>query len=177
MTTNSNAGSPLVAILMGSASDADKLVGAREVLTKLGIAFEVTVTSAHRSPARTVDYVRSAEERGVRLFIAAAGGAAHLAGVVAAHTLKPVIGVPVDSTPLAGFDALLSTVQMPPGIPVATVAVGDMGARNAAYLAARILGLGDATIAATLVTERDRLEASVVDGDRKVKAAWAAAKT
>lgn len=177
MTSSTTSASPLVAILMGSASDADKLTGARDVLQKLGIAFEVTVTSAHRSPARTVDYVRSAEERGVRVFIAAAGGAAHLAGVVAAHTLKPVIGVPVDSTPLAGFDALLSTVQMPPGIPVATVAVGDMGARNAAYLAARILGLGDAAIAATLVTERDRLEASVVEGDRKVKSAWATAKT
>ena len=173
MTSNS-AAAPVVAILMGSASDADKLLGAREVLSKLAIPFEVTVTSAHRSPARTVDYVRDAEARGVKLFIAAAGGAAHLAGVVAAHTLKPVIGVPVDSTPLAGFDALLSTVQMPPGIPVATVAVGDMGARNAAYLAARILGLGSDEVTATLAKERDRLESSVVEGDKKVKAAWAA---
>ena len=173
MTSNS-AAAPVVAILMGSASDADKLLGAREVLSKLAIPFEVTVTSAHRSPARTVDYVRDAEARGVKLFIAAAGGAAHLAGVVAAHTLKPVIGVPVDSTPLAGFDALLSTVQMPPGIPVATVAVGDMGARNAAYLAARILGLGSDEVTATLAKERDRLESSVIEGDKKVKAAWAA---
>lgn len=173
MSTKTDA-APVVAILMGSASDADKLLGAREVLNKLAIPFEVTVTSAHRSPARTVDYVRDAEARGVKLFIAAAGGAAHLAGVVAAHTLKPVIGVPVDSTPLAGFDALLSTVQMPPGIPVATVAVGDMGARNAAYLAARILGLGSDDVTATLAKERDRLEASVVEGDKKVKAAWAA---
>lgn len=173
MSTKTDA-APVVAILMGSASDADKLLGAREVLSKLAIPFEVTVTSAHRSPARTVDYVRDAEARGVKLFIAAAGGAAHLAGVVAAHTLKPVIGVPVDSTPLAGFDALLSTVQMPPGIPVATVAVGDMGARNAAYLAARILGLGSDEVTATLAKERDRLEASVVEGDKKVKAAWAA---
>ncbi len=173
---SSSATAPQVAILMGSASDADKLIGARDVLQKLSIPFEVTVTSAHRSPERTTSYVRDAEARGVRVFIAAAGGAAHLAGVVAAHTLKPVIGVPVDSTPLAGFDALLSTVQMPPGIPVATVAVGDMGARNAAYLAARILGISSESITATLVEERKRLETSVIEGDKKVKAAWSASK-
>lgn len=137
--------SPLVAILTGSPNDVPKVAKAQEALAQLGVASELRVLSAHRTPELTVDYVRDAESRGVQVFIACAGMANHLAGVVAAHTLRPVIGVPLASGALSGFDALLSTVQMPPGIPVATVAVD--GARNAGLLAARILALHDADLA------------------------------
>ncbi|HEV8239452.1 MAG TPA: 5-(carboxyamino)imidazole ribonucleotide mutase [Thermoanaerobaculia bacterium] len=136
--------SPLVAILTGSPNDVPKVAKAQEALTQLGVPSELRVLSAHRTPEMTVDYVRDAEARGVQVFIACAGMANHLAGVVAAHTLRPVIGVPLASGALSGFDALLSTVQMPPGIPVATVAVD--GARNAGLLAARILALHDADL-------------------------------
>ncbi|HET9767733.1 MAG TPA: 5-(carboxyamino)imidazole ribonucleotide mutase [Thermoanaerobaculia bacterium] len=142
--------SPLVAILTGSPNDVPKVVKAQEALTQLGVASELRVLSAHRTPELTVDYVRDAESRGVQVFIACAGMANHLAGVVAAHTLRPVIGVPLASGALSGFDALLSTVQMPPGIPVATVAVD--GARNAGLLAARILALHDADLARRIKT-------------------------
>jgi 5-(carboxyamino)imidazole ribonucleotide mutase len=128
-----------VLILMGSASDWKHLRGAVEVLEGLGVSFEVHVSSAHRTPERTVDLVRKAEAGGCRVFICAAGMAAHLAGVVAAHTVRPVLGVPLPGGVLDGVDALLSTVQMPGGIPVATFAVGSAGARNAAFFAAQII--------------------------------------
>jgi 5-(carboxyamino)imidazole ribonucleotide mutase len=153
---------PLVAILTGSPNDVPKVGKAQEALAQLGVGSELRVLSAHRTPEMTVDYVRDAEARGVRVFIACAGMANHLAGVVAAHTLRPVIGVPLASGPLGGFDALLSTVQMPPGVPVATVAVD--GARNAGLLAARILALDDAQLAsrlaAGLAEERSRYSAT-----------------
>ena len=136
-----------VLILMGSDSDAPIMKGAADVLGELGISCEMTVASAHRSPARVQRLVADAPGRGVQVFIVGSGAAAHLAGVVAAHTARPVIGVPIDSSPLAGFDALLSTVQMPPGVPVATVAVGKAGATNAGVLAAQILALADADLA------------------------------
>ena len=144
-----------VAILMGSSSDWPVMQATTEVLADLGVEYEVRVTSAHRTPAATMDYVQTATERGCAVFICAAGLAAHLAGAVAAHTVRPVIGVPVDAGPLSGFDALLSTVQMPGGIPVATVAVGKAGAKNAGYLAAQILAVGDASLAASLKGERE----------------------
>ena len=153
---------PLVAILTGSPNDVAKVAKAQEALDQLGVPSELRVLSAHRTPEMTVRYVRDAEERGVRVFVACAGMANHLAGVVAAHTLRPVIGVPLAAGPLGGFDALLSTVQMPPGVPVATVAVD--GARNAGLLAARILALGDEAlagrIAAGLEAERARYSAT-----------------
>ena len=124
------------------------------MLDTLGIKFEVRVTSAHRTPQGTAEYVDDAEDRGCRVFICAAGMAAHLAGAVAAHTQRPVIGVPIDSGPLQGFDALLSTVQMPGGIPVATVAVGKAGAKNAAYLAAQMLAISNDDLHKVVVADR-----------------------
>lgn len=147
---------PFVAILMGSESDWPVMQAAAETLSKLEIDHEVRITSAHRTPAATAEYVADAAGRGCSVFICGAGMAAHLAGAVAAHTVRPVIGVPIDSGPLAGFDALLSTAQMPGGIPVATVAVGKAGARNAGYLAAQMLSLADPAIAERL--EADRAE-------------------
>ena len=146
-----------VLILMGSDSDAPIMKGAADVLRELGVSCEMTVASAHRSPARVQRLLAEAPARGVQVFIVGAGAAAHLAGMVAAHTAKPVIGVPIDSSPLLGLDALLSTVQMPPGVPVATVAVGKSGATNAGVLAAQILALGDTALAARLDTYKARL--------------------
>lgn len=143
-----------VAILMGSDSDYDIMSGAAEVLKNLSVPFEVRVTSAHRTPAATQSYVQDAEARGCQIFIAGAGMAAHLAGAVAAHTTKVVLGVPINSGPLQGFDALLSTVQMPAGIPVGTLAVGSAGARNAGFLAAQILALANADLGARILNER-----------------------
>ncbi len=145
-----------VAILMGSESDWPVMKAAAETLSKLEIEHEVRITSAHRTPSATADYVADAAGRGCAVFICGAGMAAHLAGAVAAHTVRPVIGVPIDSGPLSGFDALLSTAQMPGGIPVATVAVGKAGARNAGYLAAQMLSLADETLGERL--EADRAE-------------------
>jgi len=139
MIESNSQANPEVLILMGSASDWKHLRGAVEVLDGLGVSFEIHVSSAHRTPERTVDLVRSAEAGGCRVFICAAGMAAHLAGVVAAHTVRPVLGVPLPGGVLDGVDALLSTVQMPGGIPVATFAVGSAGARNAAFFAAQII--------------------------------------
>jgi len=150
-----------VLILMGSDSDAPIMKGAADVLRELGVSCEMTVASAHRSPARVQRLLAEAPERGVQVFIVGAGAAAHLAGMVAAHTAKPVIGVPIDSSPLLGLDALLSTVQMPPGVPVATVAVGKAGAVNAGVLAAQILALGDTALAARLDTYKARLAEKV----------------
>ena len=147
---------PFVAILMGSESDWPVMQAAAETLSALEIDHEVRITSAHRTPQATAEYVTDAERRGCSAFICGAGMAAHLAGAVAAHTVKPVIGVPIDNGPLAGFDALLSTVQMPGGIPVATVAVGKAGARNAGYLAAQMLSLADAAITDRLNADRAR---------------------
>jgi len=145
---------PFVAIRRGSDSDRPVMQGTLDTLSNLGVAWEVKISSAHRTPAATMEFVVGAEARGCKVFICAAGLAAHLAGNVAAHTTLPVIGVPMDGGPLNGFDALLSTVQMPGGIPVATVAIGKAGAKNAAYLAAQMLALSDAALAQKLKDER-----------------------
>ena len=150
-----------VLILMGSDSDAPVMAAAGEVLTELGIAWEMTVASAHRSPERVTRLVAEAPGRGVRVFIVGAGAAAHLAGVVAAHTTLPVIGVPVDSSALNGLDALLSTVQMPPGVPVATVAIGKSGATNAGVLAAQMMALADPGLEARVRAYKAGLAAKV----------------
>ena len=136
-----------VLILMGSDSDASIMKSAVEMLDQFGISNEMTVASAHRSPARVLRLVEEADGRGVQVFIVGAGAAAHLAGVVAAHTTKPVIGVPIDATALSGMDALLATVQMPPGVPVATMAIGKGGATNAAVLTAQILAVSEPAVA------------------------------
>jgi len=146
---------PFVAILMGSDSDLPAMQSTIDTLKKFNIRCEVKISSAHRTPARTHAYVKDADERGCAVFIAAAGLAAHLAGTVAGLTVKPVIGVPMDGGPLNGEDALLSTVQMPGGIPVASVAIGKAGAKNAAYLAAQILAVSDASMAEKLKAERE----------------------
>lgn len=148
---------PDVLILMGSDSDAPVMQGAVDVLKEFGISSEMTVASAHRSPARVMRLVNEAPGRGVKVFIVGAGAAAHLAGVVAAHTILPVIGVPIDSSALKGLDALLSTVQMPPGVPVATVSIGKPGATNAGVLAAQILAVGDAAMAAKVGAYKQKL--------------------
>lgn len=158
-----------VAVLMGSDSDLGTMQGCLDVLTKLDIAFEVHITSAHRTPEATRSYVGDAEQRGCAVFIAAAGMAAHLAGAVAAQTIRPVIGVPIDAGPLKGMDALLSTVQMPGGIPVASVAIGSAGAKNAAYLAAQMLGLADAEVSDRLRADRQASAESVAAKDRALQ--------
>jgi phosphoribosylaminoimidazole carboxylase PurE protein len=147
----------LVGIVMGSTSDADVMKGCGEVLTRLGIPHEVRVLSAHRTPEATRKYALEAADRGIDVIIAGAGWAAHLAGFMAAHTHLPVIGVPIDSSAFQGMDALLATVQMPPGIPVATVSVGKGGARNAGVLAAQILALKHEGIGEALREYRKRL--------------------
>ena len=158
-----------VAVLMGSDSDLPTMQSTLDTLGSLGIAWEVKITSAHRTPAATMSYVKDAEARGCKVFIAAAGLAAHLAGVVAAHTLRPVIGVPMEGGPLNGFDALLSTVQMPGGIPVASVAIGKAGAKNAAYLAAQILAVADADLFTRLQAEREANSAQVIAKDQALQ--------
>src|ERR671919_1105725 len=150
-----------VLILMGSDSDAPIMQGAVDVLKEFEIACEMTVASAHRSPERVMRLVREAPARGVKLFIVGAGAAAHLGGVVAAHTTLPVIGVPIDSSALNGLDALLSTVQMPPGVPVATVSIGKAGATNAAVLAAQILAASDEALAKRLGEYKEKLAKKV----------------
>lgn len=160
---------PFVAVLMGSDSDLPTMKATLEVLTSFGLRYEVKITSAHRTPAATHAYVKEAEERGCALFICAAGLAAHLAGAVSAITIRPVIGVPMEAGPLQGMDALLSTVQMPGGIPVATVAIGKAGARNAAYLAAQILALGDPALAARLRSERQKNAEQIEARDAAVR--------
>jgi phosphoribosylamine--glycine ligase len=160
-----------VLVLMGSDSDAPIMQSSVDVLRDLGIASELTVASAHRSPDRVMRLVREAPGRGVQVFIVGAGAAAHLAGVVAAHTSLPVIGVPVDSSALKGLDALLSTVQMPPGVPVATVSIGKPGATNAGVLAAQILALSDATVARALVSYKKTLADKVEQAAEKLRTA------
>ena len=153
---------PFVAILMGSDSDLDTMKACIETLDTFGIGREVNVLSAHRTPAATHAYVQDADKRGCAVFIAAAGMAAHLAGTVAALTVKPVIGVPMEGGPLKGQDALLSTAMMPGGIPVACVAIGKAGAKNAAILAAQILALADPIIAQRLAEDRKSNTASIL---------------
>ncbi|MAX08694.1 5-(carboxyamino)imidazole ribonucleotide mutase [Gammaproteobacteria bacterium] len=145
---------PFVAILMGSESDLPIMQAGADILRQLEIKHEIKITSAHRTPSITQQFISEAEARGCQVFIAGAGLAAHLAGATAAQTTKPVIGVPIDAGPLSGLDALLSTVQMPGGIPVATVAIGKAGAKNAAYLAAQILSLADPDLAERVKSER-----------------------
>jgi 5-(carboxyamino)imidazole ribonucleotide mutase len=161
---------PFVAVLMGSGSDLPVVEKTVEVLGRLGIPHEVRITSAHRTPDATHRYVRDAEARGCAVFVAAAGLAAHLAGTVAGLTLRPVIGIPLDAGPLKGMDSLLSTVQMPGGIPVATVAIGSAGAKNAGYLAAQILALADPALAARLRADREANAAEVAAADAALQA-------
>ncbi len=156
-----------VAVLMGSDSDWDVMQGAVDRLKGFGVGCEVHVMSAHRTPARVTDYVSGAPARGIAVFIVGAGAAAHLAGVVAAHTTRPVIGVPLNATSLNGLDALLATVQMPSGVPVATVAVG--GAENAGILAAQILAVGDAALAAKLDAFKAAMAKKVLEKDAKLQ--------
>jgi phosphoribosylaminoimidazole carboxylase PurE protein len=162
---------PRVAILMGSDSDLPVMAEAARQLQRLGVAFEIEVASAHRSPERTVEIVRAAPSRGIRVFIVGAGAAAHLAGVVAAHSTLPVLGVPLASSDLQGLDALLATVQMPAGVPVATLAIGKAGAANAGILAAEILALGDAALAQRLTAAKRDMAAGVEGKSKAAKAA------
>ncbi len=157
-----------VAVMMGSDSDLGVMQSTLDSLDALGIAREARILSAHRTPNEMKDYVADAELRGCAVFIAAAGLAAHLAGAVAANTLKPVIGVPLDAGGLGGLDALLSTVQMPGGVPVACVAVGKPGAKNAAYLAARVMAISDEEIAESLKSDRAKNQASVLEKNREL---------
>jgi 5-(carboxyamino)imidazole ribonucleotide mutase len=152
---------PRVAILMGSRNDWDVMKPAEETLDRLEIPSDVRVISAHRTPGRLTEYLAGAEERGLEVVIAGAGGAAHLAGVTAAHTLLPVLGVPIDSSPLLGLDALLATVQMPGGIPVATFAIGRAGAKNAALFAAAIIARKDPAVHKRLLEFREAQSAAV----------------
>src|SRR5438874_3497358 len=160
---------PLVSIVMGSDSDLEIMRETGKALEEFGIGYEIDVTSAHRSPERTAEYACKAAARGIRIIIAGAGGAAHLAGVIAAHTTLPVIGVPIPSTSLQGMDSLLATVQMPTGIPVATVAIGKPGANNAGILAAQILALSDPALAKKLQAHKEKLARSVDEKSKKLR--------
>jgi phosphoribosylaminoimidazole carboxylase PurE protein len=164
----------LVGIIMGSDSDFTIMEEASKVLEHFNVPHEVLVTSAHRSPERTKKYVNGAKRRGLRIIIAGAGGAAHLAGVVAAETHLPVIGVPIDATPLNGLDSLLSTAQMPGGIPVATVSIGKPGAKNAGLLAVQILALSDEKLTATLLKYKKDQAKAVAQKSKKLKTKHAA---
>ena len=155
-----------VSIIIGSKSDYEVMSECSKTLEKFGVLYEFIISSAHRSPERTKEYIKTAEEKGARVFIAAAGMAAHLAGAVAATTTKPVIGVPMKGGAMDGMDAMLSTVQMPAGMPVATVAMGKAGATNAAYLAMQILALEDKDLEAKLLEDRV-LKAKKVESDSK----------
>ncbi|HEY7746123.1 MAG TPA: 5-(carboxyamino)imidazole ribonucleotide mutase [Desulfuromonadales bacterium] len=152
---------PLVGILMGSDNDYEVMVEAGRALQSFGVPFEMTISSAHRTPERTSRYVRSAQARGLKVLIAGAGAAAHLAGVVAAETTLPVIAVPIDSSSLQGLDALLAMVQMPAGIPVATMAIGKAGARNAGIFAVQILAAADADLASRLSDYKQEMATAV----------------
>lgn len=156
-----------VLILMGSDSDLPVMAETGKVLEEFGISFEITVASAHRSPERVVRFVKEAEEKGTSVIIAGAGASAHLAGVIAAHTILPVIGVPINSSPLQGFDALLSIVQMPAGVPVAAMAVGKAGARNAAVFAAQIISIKDSNTAKKLKAYKKEMAEEI---ERKAQA-------
>ena len=159
-----NANGPLVSVIMGSRSDLPTMRHAAKVLGELGVAHEVRIVSAHRTPGLMTEFARSAKGRGVKVIIAGAGGAAHLPGMVAANTILPVIGVPVESSALSGLDSLLSIVQMPRGVPVATVAIGRSGAVNAGLLAAQIIGAFDGDVQARLEKRRAEAESEVLAG-------------
>ncbi|MBW7957441.1 MAG: 5-(carboxyamino)imidazole ribonucleotide mutase [Deltaproteobacteria bacterium] len=161
---------PLVGILMGSDSDLPVMEEAAKVLKGFNVPYEITVSSAHRTPKRTLDYARSAEGRGIKVIIAGAGSAAHLAGFLAAETTLPVIGVPIDSSPLNGLDSLLSTVQMPGGVPVASMAIGKAGAKNAGIFAVQILATGDASLRDALKRHREEMASQVEEKAKKLKA-------
>jgi len=158
---------PIVGIVMGSASDRSIMEEAAGILAHFKVPFEMIVASAHRSPERTKEYARTALERGLHVIIAGAGGAAHLAGSIAAETVLPVIGVPIDSSPLQGMDALLATVQMPAGVPVATMAVGKAGARNAAILAVQILSLHQPALQRRLEDYKKEMAQQVEEAEKK----------
>jgi phosphoribosylamine--glycine ligase len=165
-------GRAIVGIVMGSDSDMGVMQSAADVLKDFGVAFEITVASAHRSPQRAAQWASSAGDRGIQVIIAGAGHAAHLAGAMAAHTCLPIIGVPIDSSCLQGMDALLSTVQMPPGIPVATMAIGKPGARNAGILAVQILALADAALAKKLEAYKQDMAAKVEQKAKKLEGSF-----
>ena len=158
-----------VQILMGSDSDAPTMQRTVDLLKEFDISCHMTVASAHRSPDRVENLIKDAPKNGVKVFVVGAGAAAHLAGVVAAHSTLPVIGVPIDSSPLKGWDALLATVQMPPGVPVATVSVGNAGATNAAVLAAQILAITDDRVAAAVRSYKEKLASKVEQAAAKLE--------
>jgi phosphoribosylamine--glycine ligase len=166
---SSAGGPPRVGIVMGSDSDLNVMENASDILEDFGVAFEITVASAHRSPQRAAEWASSAHERGIKIIIAGAGHAAHLAGAMAAHTSLPIIGVPIDSSCLQGMDALLSTVQMPPGVPVATMAIGKSGARNAGIFAVQILALADPVLAERLDKYKQNMAAKVEQKAKKLE--------
>ena len=157
-----------VGIIMGSDSDLPIMMAAVDFLKKMDVEYEITVASAHRTPARAAEFAETARDRGVKVIIAGAGMAAHLAGVLAAHTTIPVIGVPIDSSSLKGMDALLATVQMPPGIPVATMAIGKPGAKNGAILACQILSVADAEMVDKLAAFKAEMAAQVDEKARNL---------
>lgn len=159
---------PVVGILMGSDSDLPVMQEAAAMLQEFGIDYEITIASAHRTPKKVLEYSQSAEKRGIKVIIAGAGWAAHLAGVIAAHTTLPVIGVPIDSSPLKGLDALLSTAQMPGGIPVATMSLGKGGAKNAGIFAAQIIAAGDVKIANRIKVHRVEMEREVEEKAKRL---------
>jgi phosphoribosylaminoimidazole carboxylase PurE protein len=159
---------PKVMIIMGSDSDLSVMVDTARVLEEFGIPYNMTVASAHRTPERTLKLVKEAEKNGIEVFIAGAGMAAHLPGVVASHTVLPVIGVPLDASPLKGMDALLSMVQMPPGIPVATVAVGKAGARNAGILAVQIMAGRDPGLSRKLLLHREKMAEEIEEKAERI---------
>lgn len=169
-TSKKKTAKPLVGIVMGSDSDYAIMSEASKILDQFGVANEVLVTSAHRTPARTKKYVDQARKRGVKVLIAGAGAAAHLAGVVAAETILPVIGVPIGSSPLQGFDSLLSTAQMPGGVSVATMAIGKAGSKNAGILAVQILALSDARLSKKLDQYKKDMAKQVEAKSRKLEA-------
>ena len=158
-----------VSIIMGSKSDYEIMTNCSKILEEFGVAYELIISSAHRSPQRTKDYIKQAEEKGAKVFIAAAGMAAHLAGAIAASTTKPVIGVPMKGGAMDGMDAMLSTVQMPAGMPVATVALGKAGALNAAYLAMQILAITDNELAVKMTEDRVVKEHKVVNDSKEIE--------
>jgi phosphoribosylamine--glycine ligase len=157
---------PKVMIVIGSDSDISIMEGAENILRSLKISYETTIASAHRTPERAIRLASEAEKKGIEVIIAGAGMAAHLAGVIAAHTILPVIGVPINSSPLNGFDSLLSTVQMPPGVPVATMAIGKAGAKNAAILSAQIIGRKSPEVVKRLKNYREKMAEEI---DEKAK--------
>ena len=159
---------PAVGIIMGSDSDLPKIKGCFEIFDKFNITYEVIVSSAHRTPEQTAEWVKGAAGRGIRIIIAAAGGAAHLPGVVASHTILPVIGIPVESAIAGGLDSLLSISQMPAGIPVATMAAGKAGGTNAALFAANILSLADSAVAEKLTAYRKEMQKKILEKNEMI---------